>query len=111
MRYLSGWHLVISSSQADDSNWIGVGQSQHSVSHGVYACCAWRRLDERKLLDWEEAFRDATLITARKKGLAISKTRRGKGAKCMVAVNGRAADLSERNLRLPRSPSTAECID
>jgi hypothetical protein len=68
MRHLSGLAFAISSSQADDSNWIGVGQSQYSVSQGVYGC-VWRKLDERKLLDWEKAFPDATLITTRKKGL------------------------------------------
>jgi len=46
------------------------------------------QMDERGLLDWEEAFLDATFVTAKKGGAAIGKTRRGKGTKCVVVVDG-----------------------
>jgi transposase len=56
----------------------------------------WRKLlgqmDQRKLLDWEEAFLDATFVTA-KRGLGVGKTRRAKGTKCMVVVDGRGVPV------------------
>jgi transposase len=58
---------------------------------------AWRKLlsmlDERRLLDWEEAFLNSMFITAKKGGSAVGKTSRGKGTKCMVAVDGRGVPV------------------
>jgi hypothetical protein len=51
------------------------------------------RLDERRLLEWEEAFLDATLCIAEKGGSAVGKTRRGKGTKCMAVIDGQGIPI------------------
>ena len=70
---------------------------------------AWQallaRLDERKLLDWEEAFLDATFVMAKKGALPSEKTRRGKGTKCMVVVDGQGIPIGAQ-LASAQSPSS-----
>ncbi len=50
-------------------------------------------LDQRGRLDWEETFADATFSPAKKGGDAIGKTKRGKGTKCLVVVEGQGVPL------------------
>ena len=71
---------------------------------------AWRKLlgqmDERKLLDWEEAFLDATFITAKKGALQSGRRVVGK-VRSAWWWSTAAAYLSECNLRPRKSPNTA----
>ena len=57
----------------------------------------WRtllsRLDQRHALDWRRGHLDATFIPAKKGGGAIGLTRRGKGSKLMVVVDGQGVPL------------------
>jgi hypothetical protein len=62
-------------------------------------------LDERKLLDWEEAFLDATFITAKKGAPQSAKPVAGK-VRSAWWWSTAAAYLSERNLRPHESPNT-----
>ncbi len=66
---------------------------------------AWQKLlsmlDQRRLLDWEEAFLDATFITAKKGARRSAKPVAGK-VRSAWWWSTAAAYLSERNLR-PRS--------
>jgi transposase len=64
-----------------------------------------RHLHERGRLNLEEAFVDATFASAKKRGLAVGPTRRGKGTK-IVAV---AADNSLPLAVSVQSASPAEC--
>src|ERR1035437_1931964 len=70
---------------------------------------AWQallaRLDERKLLDWEEAFLDATFVLAKKGGPQSEKPVAGKVRSAWWWSTARVY-LSERNLRPRRSPSS-----
>src|ERR1035438_7468828 len=70
---------------------------------------AWQallaRLDERKLLDWEEAFLDATFVLAKKGAAQSEKPVAGKVRSAWWWSTARAY-LSERNLRPRRSPSS-----
>jgi transposase len=70
---------------------------------------AWRKLlaqmDERKLLDWEEAFLDATFVTA-KKGASPSARHVAGKVRSAWWWSTAGAYLSERNLRPRRSPNT-----
>lgn len=69
---------------------------------------AWRKLlsllDERRLLDWEEAFLDATFITAKKGARQSAKRVAGK-VRSAWWWSTAGAYLSERNLRPRRLPS------
>ena len=47
-----------------------------------------RELDDGQLLDWEECFVDGTFASAKKRGDAVGKTKRGKGTKLMVVADG-----------------------
>ena len=71
---------------------------------------AWRKLlgqmDQRGLLDWEEAFLDATFVTA-KKGAPESARPVGGKVRSAWWWSPAAAFLSERNLRPRRSPNTS----
>jgi hypothetical protein len=71
---------------------------------------AWRKLlgklDERRLLDWEEAFLDATFITAKKGAPLSAKHVAGKVRSAWWWSTAREY-RSELNLRLRRSPSTS----
>jgi transposase len=66
---------------------------------------AWQKLlsvlDQRRLLDWEEAFLDATFVTAKKGARQSAKPVAGKVRSAWWWSTARAY-LSERNLR-PRS--------
>jgi transposase len=70
---------------------------------------AWQallaRLDERKLLDWEEAFLDATFVMAKKGAVQSERPVAGKVRSAWWWSTARAY-LSERNLRPRRSPSS-----
>src|ERR1039458_9435270 len=70
---------------------------------------AWRKLlgqmDERGLLDWEEAFLDATFVTAKKGASASARPVAGK-VRSAWWWSTAAAYLSERNLRPRRFPNT-----
>jgi transposase len=70
---------------------------------------AWQallaRLDERKLLDWEEAFLDATFVLAKKGAPQSEKPVAGKVRSAWWWSTARVY-LSERNLRPRRSPSS-----
>jgi hypothetical protein len=71
---------------------------------------AWRKLlghlDERRLLDWEEALLDATFITAKKGAPQSAKHVAGKVGSAWWWSTA-AEYLSERNSRPRRSPNTA----
>ena len=70
---------------------------------------AWRKLlgqlDERKLLGWEEAFLDATFVTAKKGALPSAQHVAGK-VRSAWWWSTAAAYLSERNSRPRRFPNT-----
>jgi transposase len=70
---------------------------------------AWRKLlaqmDERGLLDWEEAFLDATFVTAKKGASGSARHVVGK-VRSAWWWSTAAAYLSERNLRPRKSPNT-----
>ncbi|MDJ0915812.1 MAG: IS5 family transposase [Desulfobacterales bacterium] len=57
----------------------------------------WRKflsmLDEKGLLDWEEAFIDGSFAPAKKGALASGKPKKGKGTKWMVVVDGQGIPL------------------
>ena len=61
---------------------------------------AWRALlgalDEEGLLKWDETFLDGSFAPAKKRGLAVGKTKRGKGTKWMVLVDGQGLPLGVR---------------
>jgi hypothetical protein len=58
---------------------------------------AWRTLlgalDEECLLKWDETFLDGSFAPAKKRGSAVGKTKRGKGTKWMVLVDGQGLPL------------------
>jgi transposase len=68
----------------------------------------WRKLlsmlDQRRLLDWEEAFLDATFVTAPKGARRLAKPVAGKVQSAWWWSTARAY-LSERNLRSRNWPS------
>src|ERR1700733_13493399 len=70
---------------------------------------AWGKLraqrDERGLLDWEEAFLDATFVTAKKGASGSARHVVGK-VRSAWWWSTAAAYLSERNLRPRKSPNT-----
>ncbi len=57
----------------------------------------WRtflsQLDADGVLDWSEAFMDGSFAPAKKRGAAVGKTKRGKGTKRMVVVDGQGIPL------------------
>ena len=61
---------------------------------------AWRALlgalDEEGLLKWDETFLDGSFAPAKKGALAVGKTKRGKGTKWMVLVDGQGLPLGVR---------------
>ena len=61
---------------------------------------AWRTLlgalDGEGLLRWDEAFLDGSFAPAKKGGAAVGKTKRGKGTKWMVLVDGQGLPLGVR---------------
>ena len=61
---------------------------------------AWRALlgalDEEGLLQWEETFLDGSFRSGEKGGSAVGKTKRGKGTKWMVLVDGQGLPLGVR---------------
>ena len=69
---------------------------------------AWQNLlsmlDQRRLLDWQKAFRDATFIAAKKGAPGLAK-RVGKGTTCMVVVDGRGVPVGAQLA----SAQIAEC--
>ena len=80
----------------------GVGRTG-CVAEGMAALLA--RLDERKLLDWEEAFLDATFVMAKKGAAQSERPVAGKVRSAWWWSTARVY-LSERNLRPRRSPSS-----
>jgi transposase len=52
--------------------------------------------DARGTLDWEESFLDASFAPAKKRGECVSKTKRGKGTKWMVVVDGSGIPLGSQ---------------
>jgi len=70
---------------------------------------AWQallaRLDERKLLDWDEAFLDATFVIAKKGAVQSERPVAGKVRSAWWWSTTKVY-LSERNLRPLRSPSS-----
>ena len=52
-----------------------------------------RRMDRRKLLHWSQAMGDGTFSPA-KRGVDVGKTRRGKGRKVMLVVDGQGIPVS-----------------
>lgn len=50
-------------------------------------------LNERQQLRWSESFLDGSFASAKKRGSAVGKTKRGKGTKWMVVVDGRGLPL------------------
>ena len=61
---------------------------------------AWRTLlgalDKEGLLKWDETFLDRQLCSRKKRGPAVGKTKRGKGTKWMVLVDGQGLPLGVR---------------
>jgi len=61
---------------------------------------AWRTflggLDEEGLLKWDQSFLDGSFAPAKKGGAAVGKTKRGKGTKWMVLVDGEGIPLGVR---------------
>jgi len=57
----------------------------------------WRafiaQLDHPGQLDWSEAFMDGTFAPAKRGGAGVGRTRKGKGTKCMVLVDGQGVPL------------------
>lgn len=57
----------------------------------------WRtflsQLDTEGALDWQEAFIDASFAPAKKGGSRVGETKRGKGSKWMVVVDGQSIPL------------------
>jgi len=57
----------------------------------------WRaflsELNERQQLKWSESFLDGSFAPAKKGGCGVGKTKRGKGTKWMVVVDGRGLPL------------------
>ncbi len=53
----------------------------------------WRsflsELDQQGKLDWSETFMDGSFAPAKKRGACVGKTKRGKGTKWMVVVDGK----------------------
>jgi len=45
-------------------------------------------LDEKQYLDWEKTFAGGSFAPAKKGGVCVGKTKRGKGTKWMVVVDG-----------------------
>ncbi|MGH2524844.1 MAG: IS5 family transposase [Anaerolineales bacterium] len=60
----------------------------------------WRtflgELNERQQLNWSEAFLDGSFAPAKKGAFAVGKTRRGKGTKWMVVVDGQGLPLGNQ---------------
>ncbi|HMW71858.1 MAG TPA: IS5 family transposase [Cellvibrionaceae bacterium] len=58
---------------------------------------AWRKflrqLDRKSLLNWEEVFSDDSFASAKKRGPEVGKTKRGKGSKWIVVVDGEGIPL------------------
>ena len=48
----------------------------------------WRRLKRRDQLRWDETFIDAMFAPAKKRGLGVGKTKKGKGTKVVVVPDG-----------------------
>ena len=59
------------------------------------------RLDGVKSIRWEEAMADGT-FPGQKRGLCVGKTKRGKGTKIMLLVDGRGTPLGTHRQRQPR---------
>lgn len=59
---------------------------------------AWERLlktlDRRQLLDWSQAIGDGTFSPAKKGGLEVGKTKKGKGTKIMLMTDGKGLPVS-----------------
>jgi len=59
----------------------------------------WRtflsELNERQQLKWSESFLDGSFASAKKRGCGVGKTKRGKGTKWMVVVDGRGLPLGK----------------
>ena len=76
---------------------------------GVWLRAWWKllgQMDQRGLLDWEEAFLDATFVTAKKGAPESARPVVGK-VRSAWWWSPAAAFLSERNLRPRRSPNTS----
>jgi len=52
-----------------------------------------RQLDGRQRLAWQECFVDGTFVMAKKGGALVGPTKRGKGSKLMVVVDGHGTPL------------------
>lgn len=50
-------------------------------------------LNERDQIKWDECFADGTFASAKKGGPKVGKTKRGKGSKLMVLVDGKGTPL------------------
>ena len=66
------------------------------VERGVFLAL-WRRflrqLDGRQRLVWQECFVDGSFVVAKKGGALVGPTKRGKGSKLMVLVDGHGTPL------------------
>lgn len=66
------------------------------VEHGVFLRL-WgaflRQLEGRQRLAWQECFVDGTFVVAKKGGALVGPTKRGKGSKLMVLVDGHGTPL------------------
>lgn len=54
------------------------------------------QLDAQQQLAWQECFVDGTFVVAKKGGAGVGPTKRGKGSKWMVLVDGRGTPLGVR---------------
>ncbi|WP_390620745.1 IS5 family transposase [Gimesia algae] len=74
---------------------------------------AWQRLlehfDRRKLVVWSEAFGEGTFCPAKKKAPDVGKTKRGKGTKLMLLVDGNGLPLALD--RTSASPAEVKLIE
>ena len=52
-------------------------------------------LNERQQLKWSESFLDGSFASSEKRGCAAGKTKRGKGTKWMVVVDGQGIPLGD----------------
>jgi len=72
----------------------------------------WRaflsELDHEGILDWDEVFVGASFFPAKKGGAGVGKTKRGKGSKCLVFVDGKGLPLGSHTDPATRGTSPTE---
>ena len=73
----------------------------------------WRafldQLDDGKKVKWDQCFTDGTIITAKKEGALVGKTKRGKGTKRMLLADG--AGTPRRIHVAPAAPAEAKLLE